>query len=106
MWLLELKRVLKPGGLLIQTIHTENAWRFYYDNRSVSWVKDNHSTMMLETREMPYDYFYYGDISVSQVFWKREIAAAYWGRYFKVLDVMQPPDDHSFQDWMVCKKIK
>jgi SAM-dependent methyltransferase len=24
-WLLELKRVMKPGGLLIQTIHTENA---------------------------------------------------------------------------------
>jgi len=32
MWLLELKRVLKPGGLLIQTIHTENTWPFYYDH--------------------------------------------------------------------------
>lgn len=104
MWLLELKRVLKPGGLLIQTIHTENAWRFYYDHRDASWVKDNHSASMLETRDMPYDYFYYGDMSVSQVFWKREVAKAYWGRYFTILDVMQPPDERSFQDWMVCRK--
>lgn len=104
MWLLELKRVLKPGGLLIQTIHTENAWRFYYDHRDVSWVKDNHSAAMLETRDMPYDYFYYGDMSVSQVFWKRDVAKAYWGRYFKILDVMQPPDERSFQDWIVCQK--
>jgi len=33
MWLLELKRVLKPGGLLIQTIHTENAWLFFTTTR-------------------------------------------------------------------------
>jgi ubiquinone/menaquinone biosynthesis C-methylase UbiE len=104
MWLLELKRVLKPGGILIQTIHTENAWRFYYDNRTAAWVRDNHSAVMLEKQEMPYDYFYYGDMSVSQVFWKREVARTYWGRYFSVLDVMQPPDERSFQDWMICKK--
>jgi hypothetical protein len=103
MWLLELKRVLKPGGLLIQTIHTENAWRFYFDNREESVVKNNHSAKMLETREMPYDYFYYGDMSVSQVFWKRDVARAYWARYFNVLEVLQPPDQRSFQDWMICK---
>jgi SAM-dependent methyltransferase len=104
MWLLELKRVLKPGGLLIQTIHTENAWRFYYDHRDALWVRNSHSAAMLENREMPHDYFYYGDMSVSQVFWKRDVAKAYWGRYFAVLDVMQPPDERSFQDWMVCRK--
>jgi hypothetical protein len=53
---------------------------------------------------MPYDYFYFGDVGVSQVFWKREIARAYWGRYLNVLDVLHPPPN-SFQDWMVCKKM-
>lgn len=104
MWLLELKRVLKPGGLLLQTIHTETAWQTYYDHRTESWASDNHSKKMLETREMPYDYFYYGDISVSQVFWKKEIAREYWGRYLDVLEVMPPPDRRSFQDWMICRK--
>ncbi len=103
MWLLELKRILKPGGLLIQTIHTENAWKYYYDNRDESWVINNHSAAMLQSREMIYDYFYYGDMSVSQVFWRREIAKKYWERYFTVIDVLQPPE-RSFQDWMVCRK--
>jgi len=61
---------------------------------------------MLETREMPHDYFYYGDMSVSQVFWKREVARTYWGRYFTILDVLAPPGERSFQDWMVCKKAE
>jgi hypothetical protein len=59
---------------------------------------------MLETKDMPHDYFYYGDMSVSQVFWKRDIARKYWQRYFTVLDVLPPPDHRSFQDWMVCRK--
>ncbi len=104
MWLLELRRVLKPGGLLIQTIHTEHAWTFYFDHREVDWVRNNHSHAMLQTRDMPYDYFYYGDASVSQVFWKREVARSYWGRYLHVLDVLPPPDKRSFQDWMICLK--
>jgi SAM-dependent methyltransferase len=104
MWLLELKRVLKPGGLLIQTIHTEHAWQRYYESRNEDWVRKNHSAKMLETREMPHDYFLYGDIGVSQAFWKRDVARAYWGRYFEVLDVLPPPDARSFQDWMVCRK--
>jgi SAM-dependent methyltransferase len=103
-WLLELRRVLKAGGLLIQTIHTENAWRFYYDHKDLDWVRNNHSARMLETRDMPDDYFYYGDVSVSQVFWKREVARTYWSRYLDVIGVLPPPDRRSFQDWMVCKK--
>lgn len=105
MWLLELKRVMKPGGLLIQTIHTENAWRFYYDHRDEPWVKSGFSANMLTTRDMPYDYFYFGDIGVSQVFWRREIASAYWGRYLNVVEVLDPPGENSFQDWMICKKM-
>ena len=102
-WILELRRVLKPGGLLIQTVHTEHAWQHYYDHREQDWVKGGHSQKMLETREMPYDYFYYGDIGVSQVFWKQEVARAYWSRYVDVIEILPPPT-HSFQDWMICRK--
>jgi len=103
-WLMELRRVLRPGGLLIQTIHSEAAWRFYYDQRDQDWVKNGHSPTMLRTREMEPDFLYYGDISVSQVFWKREIAREFWSRYFTVLEVRPPPHKYSFQDSMICRK--
>jgi SAM-dependent methyltransferase len=103
MWLMELRRVLKPGGLLIQTFHSEYAWAFYYDHRDQDWVRASHSALMLESREMSDDYFYYGDIGVSQVFWKAEVAREYWSRYFEDVRTLPPPVN-SFQDWLVCRK--
>lgn len=105
-WLLELRRVLKPGGLLVQTIHTENAWRFYFDNQHLDWVKNNHSPRMLQTRDMPVPYFYFGDIAVSQVFWTADTVRSYWSRYLDVLEVRPPPPRFSFQDWVICRKSR
>lgn len=102
-WLMELKRILRPGGILIQTIHTENAWRFYYENRSESWVRNNHTPRVFDSSNMDVDYLYYGDASVSQVFWKQEIAKDFWSRYFDVLELRDPPE-YSFQDWIICRK--
>jgi SAM-dependent methyltransferase len=104
MWLLELRRVLKPGGILIQTIHTEHAWEFYHRHRGEDWVRANHSPRVYETPTMDLDWFHYGDIAVSQAFWKRDIARQFWGRYLEVLDVLPPPERFSFQDWMICRK--
>lgn len=103
-WLLELRRVLKPNGLLIQTIHSEHAWKFYYDHRNEDWVKDNQSSSVLQSADMGYDFLYYGDAVVSQVFWRRDIAKEYWSRYFDVIDILPPPSARSFQDWMICRK--
>ena len=103
-WLLELRRVLKPGGLLIQTIHTEHAWEFYHRHREEGWVRSNHSPRVYDAPNMDVDWFAYGDIGVSQVFWKREVARTFWGRYLEVLDLLPPPEKYSFQDWIVCRR--
>ena len=50
------------------------------------------------------DWFHYGDISVSQAFWKRDVAREFWGRYLEVLDLLPPPERYSFQDWMIFRK--
>lgn len=102
-WLLELKRVLKPGGLLMQTIHAEPAWEFYHENRDEGWVKSAHSAEMLAKPRMDVDYLYYGDASCSQVFWKEAVARQFWGRYLEVLEIAPPPA-RSFQNWIICRK--
>jgi SAM-dependent methyltransferase len=103
-WLLELRRVLRPGGLLIQSIHAEYAWEFYYKHRQEKWVRDGLSSRVHEVPTMNLDWFHYGDISVSQTFWKRDIAREFWGRYLEVIDILPPPEKNSFQDWMICRK--
>ena len=103
MWLMEINRVLKPGGLLIQTVHTEKAWKFYFENKNEQIVKDNHSPEMAKNSKMPYEYFYYGDANCSQIFWKTNIVKSYWGRYFKNVEVTPPPNQQSFQDWLFVK---
>jgi SAM-dependent methyltransferase len=102
-WLLELRRVLKPGGLLVQTIHAERAWEFYARHRAEAWVRDSQPPRVYETARMDVDFLQFGDMSVSQVFWRRDVAARYWGRYFDVLELRDPPS-YSFQDWIICRK--
>ncbi len=103
-WLLELRRVTRPGGVFIQTIHAEPAWEFYFKNRDLDWVQRNHAPEILREPAMNADYFYYGDATVSQVFWKANIAREFWGRYWNVEEITPPPDRYSFQNWMICTK--
>lgn len=102
-WLMELRRVMKPGALLMQTIHAENAWKFYHEHRNEGWVRENHCARVYDSPSMDLDYLYYGDACVSQVFWKKEIAIDFWGRYFNIVELCDPPE-RSFQDWIICKK--
>ena len=102
MWLSEFKRVLKRGGLCIQTVQCETAWRFYHQNRNLDWVKQGHPWSMLEKPEMDADFFFYGDGFISQTFYREEAVKRYWGRYMTVVDFLPPPK-LSYQNWIVLK---
>jgi SAM-dependent methyltransferase len=104
MWLLELRRVLKPSGLLLQSYHAEPAWEFYHQNRHEKWIQNVLPAEMLKRPHMDVDYFYYGDAEVSQVFWKQSVACKFWSRYLTVLEATPPPPTNSFQNWLICRK--
>jgi SAM-dependent methyltransferase len=103
-WLLELKRVLKPGGVMIQTIHAETAWRFYAEHKDEEWVRAALDKRVYDVCEMDVEYLLWGDVGVSQVFWTRDAIERYWGRYLAIAEILEPPK-MSFQDWVVCKRI-
>jgi SAM-dependent methyltransferase len=103
-WLLELKRILKPGGIMMHTVHLEDAWEFYYKNRSQKWVTDNHTPDVYLKPRMDVDYLMYGDATTSQVFWRKEVLVNYWSRYLELIDVLPPTEEYSFQNRVVLRK--
>lgn len=102
MWLEEFRRVLKPGGLCLQTVQCEPAWRHYHANREVDWVKAGHPASMLAKPEIDEDFFFYGNGAVSQTFWREKTLRAYWSRIMEVVDVLPPPE-FSYQNWVVLR---
>jgi hypothetical protein len=99
-----MRRVLKPGGVLIQSIHTENAWNFFVEHQNEPAMRAALGPMILEHREMPEDFVYFGNLDKNHVFWKKDIAIEFWGRYFRNVKVFPPPQRYSYQDWMVAMK--
>jgi len=103
-WLLELRRILRPGGVMVQTIHAETAWNFYFVHQNEDWVRASQPSRVYKNETMDVDFLHFGDIAVSQVFWRKDVAVKYWGRYFKIVET-RPPPLHSFQDWIICCKL-
>ena len=101
-WLAEFKRVLKPGGLCIQTVQCEEAWRFYHENRHLDWVRNGHPDIMLREPEMTASYFLYGDAFISQTFFKGDVIKRYWGRIMEIVDFL-PPQKRQYQNWIVLR---
>lgn len=104
LWLLELRRVLKPGGALIQSVHTEHAWDFFSGHADDPAVRDSLGPMLINHKQMPADFVYYGDLDKNQVFWKKDIVTEFWGRYFDDVKVYPPPERYSYQNWVVARK--
>ncbi|HUC17008.1 MAG TPA: class I SAM-dependent methyltransferase [Acetobacteraceae bacterium] len=104
LWLLELRRILKPGGALIQSVHTEHAWDYFVDHASDPAVRDSLGSMIINHKRMPADFVYYGDLDKNQVFWKKDIVIEFWGRYFDDVKVYPPPERYSYQNWVVARK--
>ncbi len=103
-WLLELKRVLKPNGILIQTCQCEQAWEVYRRNKNLNWLQNQSSHYILKKATLEYDWTFYGDAQISHTFWKEKALKEAWGRYFEVLELEPPPPKYSFQNWIICKK--
>lgn len=113
-WLLELRRILRPGGLAYLTVATDHTWEQYKQR----WIKEQ----LLDIADRVADYRVDEDLFSGRlprektVFWWRSDREVYtamvfhaadyirreWGRLFTVRDIL--PDRHFFQDVVLLTK--
>jgi len=107
-WLLEMRRVLRPGGLLIQSVHTEYAYEHFWRNRDnkeyIEALDSDFINYLNNNPKMPVNFIYFGNIDSNNVFLKEKIVLKYWGRYFKEIRIQPPPEKYSYQNWVIAKK--
>ena len=103
-WLSELRRCLKPGGLCLQSVHLEHAWSVFAQG-GAEWQIDGVPEYVRAHPVMDVDYLLFTKEKegTSNVFLRKSIAEEFYGRYFSILEIVDPPE-FSFQHWMVMSK--
>ncbi|MEM8555320.1 MAG: class I SAM-dependent methyltransferase [Pseudomonadota bacterium] len=107
-WLLELRRVLRPGGIAWVTVHTEKTWDDMGDGWPLYGALKKHPKFlgMDATQPMPGErqvFRWRGDRSYSaNVFYTVDYLKKNWGRFFEVAEFHRRRP--VFQDVLVLRK--
>lgn len=107
-WLLELRRILRPGGLAYVTIHDEDSWRL--KNQSLSrWIAlSPNGPAALESPDLPGDRvvfpFTYMSVYNCNVFHTQAYVREHWSRLFEVAEIL--PIYHNHQGVVVLRNSK
>lgn len=108
-WLLELKRILKPGGILYITVLDESSWERC---KHAEWLRHSVAKQDLVqfTKDVsqPMNYSRYvikyaeSNAYNLNIFRSDNYIRKYWGRYFSEIDVQ--PNMHNYQTVIIFKK--
>lgn len=107
-WIMELCRILKPGGIAWLTVHSSRTWREIKPGWPLFYALDSHPDYaeMRKSSDLKSDrvvFRWHTDRSYSaNVFYREDYLRASWGRVMKVVDFF-PALPH-FQDIIVLQK--
>jgi SAM-dependent methyltransferase len=101
-WLLELRRVIRQGGLLFATIHDENTWRLVKAGRGTALEPALHSHPEGAKPALDADFVSFGLGPASNTFFRRDYFAALAGQFFDVLEVA--PEARGYQTAFMLRK--
>lgn len=114
-WLLELRRILRPGGMAYLTIQSEKTWDAYkqtWIRRQLVDLKDQITEFQIDDAlfegPLPKDktVFWWPaqEVYNSTVFHTNEYIRREWGRFFDIVDIQQ--NGHFYQDVVILRKPK
>ena len=107
-WLLEIRRVLKPGGVAWLTVHADRTWREVDPTWPLFGPLDAHPDYapLRGQKDLPSDRLVFrwkDDASYSSnVFYKEDYLRSAWGRVMPVVDLF--PTLPAYQDIVVMRK--
>jgi ubiquinone/menaquinone biosynthesis C-methylase UbiE len=101
LWLLELRRVLRPDGCLVLTIHDESTWSWFREHGMPQWMPAELRNVadvpgeLVDIRGSSWEYCY--------TFFHSEYIRRIWGQYFQVAEIV--PRAESYQTAVVLKPL-
>jgi SAM-dependent methyltransferase len=114
-WLMELRRVLRAGGTLLNTISDDLTVSILMDPQRCPdyWREFRESILKVVEREPTVDFSDYGMIAINRkpgsggehdvhVFYHMDYIKAHWGRFFKILS--RTPDAYGPQSAILLEK--
>jgi len=100
-WLLELRRILSPGGVGIFTVHDENTFNFFRDNpgHPPRWMQEHYKEGITGDVDI---HLLRPDWGHTLTFFKSDYLRKDWGNYFEVVEIV--PRAEVFQTAVVVRK--
>jgi tetratricopeptide (TPR) repeat protein len=101
LWLLELRRVLRPDGCLILTVHNESTWDWFRNHQAPPWMPQQFREVpempggCVEIRGSRWEHCY--------TFFRSDYLRRVWGQFFHVADIV--PCAEGYQTAVVMKKF-
>jgi SAM-dependent methyltransferase len=108
-WLLEIRRVLKPGGVAYLTIHSNHTWSLMRKGKAIPIYNAllNHPDFSEDElkKELPKEktiYRYHAGSYRANVFYDDAFIKRIWGKYFNILEIIR--EGHHYQDVVLLRK--
>ena len=101
-WLLELRRIVEPGGLLYITLHDEHTWSSVWTGEAAALHYLTKTRSLSSIRDRSFDFLAFGVGDECQVFYRSEYFVRMARMWFEILDVR--PRARGYQTAVILRR--